>query len=87
LGQQAIADGSKSAFLLKQIDMKKEFTNKHALVQSEIIGQWVKEAAKAYSVNEIDLKDGQIISYLAQKQMGFHSELSITNDKNKRLKK
>jgi hypothetical protein len=67
--------------------MKKEFTSKHALMQSKIIGQWIKEAAKAYSVNEIDLKDEQIISYLAQKQMGFHSELSITNDEYKRLKK
>jgi hypothetical protein len=67
--------------------MKKEFTNKHALLQSKIIGQWVKEAAKAYSVNEIDLEDGQIISYLAQKQMGFHSELSITKNEYKRLKK
>jgi hypothetical protein len=63
--------------------MKKEFTSKHALMQSKIIEQWVKEAAKAYNINEINLEDSQIISYLAQKQMGFHSELSITNDETK----
>lgn len=53
-------------------DIKKEMDTKDYIKQREIINQWIEDAQKAYGIN--DISDQQIISYLAQKEMGFHSK-------------
>ena len=52
--------------------MKKEMKTKDYLKQKEIINKWIEEAQKIYGIE--DISDQQILSYLAQKEMGFHSE-------------
>jgi hypothetical protein len=72
------------------MEEKRKWTSKDTLKQSEIIGIWVKETQKAYSIENIT--DGHIISYLAQKELGFHKEITAhpesqppnTNKENKK---
>jgi hypothetical protein len=52
--------------------IKKEMTSKDFINQSKIIYKWIEEVQKAYGVKNVT--DSQIISYLAQKELGFHSE-------------
>lgn len=52
--------------------IKKEMTSKDFIKQSKIIDKWIEETQKAYGVKNVT--DSQIISYLAQKELGFHSE-------------
>jgi hypothetical protein len=52
--------------------MKKKMTTRDFIKQREIINKWIEETQKAYGME--DVSDQQIISYLAQKQLGFHFE-------------
>jgi hypothetical protein len=47
-------------------------TGEECLKQSEIIGRWIKETQEAF--NKEDVSSDEIISYLAQKQMGWHKK-------------
>jgi hypothetical protein len=72
------------------MEKKIEWTSKDSVNQSKIIGRWVEETQKAYGIENIT--DGHIISYLAQKELGFHKELTAhpesqppnTNKENKK---
>lgn len=50
--------------------------------QKSIIDTWCAEVQKAYNIENIDdVTDNHIVTYLAQKQLGFHSSIDDTHKK------